>query len=769
MSPLATPAFGSPPSVVGTTTARPVWLWPLVAATLAYLMLVSRDVDVAGVPAKVLLVGAALVTWYTHRGRGGRLRAFRAATPVLVVGLLVPIAWTAVAVIGQANGSSAATVAPRDALEEASRFGYLLMYFPIADLLGSADRHRQLTWLVPAAAIVPVTWGLWLILRYGEPSWMNTSSVLTFTGIFGVQAGVTRTFFGNQVLLAPLLAWLMACSLRGMPLRLAAMGIIAVLSAVFLAHTRGLWVAVLGAAAAVAVLGHPTLGRLAARFVVPGLVLGVLAAFALGAALLGGALAPQLLDDASSAQRVGQASSLFDAWGASPIVGSGMGAALANGLTRASRDAWSFELTYLQLLFQTGILGLGLILWPLGTAVVAGVRGLAGGERTSALPAQLMTGVAATAAVYIAALTNPFLLSSFGMVCVALGLALVSGRPPGDPEPPKRRRWLGVVAVLIVCAGLTGYEFLAPRTESGSDPAAADVSDLRMLGTFRLAPEPGRSARFLTDGDLRAREEPLHALSFRGRSVRLASYRLVGDGGRRRPFATVRVPDVPAARSALYDVTRWGQSTTAAADLAIVRAGETRVTTRIVSLDGRASTRAQGTATIPPTPKGTFREIAVLRTPYGDGRRPDVLIFDRPSGQAGMTVTVLRGADEYRVVGSRFRAALPGTDPRYWRVDAAAVFRRTTSSAPLDRSVSATFFVANQPRREQFEVHAATADLDFRAFVDERKTELGAGLGPAWQAVVGQRDGVPVSVVVHGRGAGARVEVIESRHNPAPR
>jgi O-antigen ligase len=165
--------------------------------------------------------------------------------------------------------------------------------------------------------------------------------------------------------------------------------------------------------------------RLIMRIVSVVALLGVV----IGIGMLFGAVSrPSFLGDASAGLREQQAPKLWDAFKHNPVFGDGLGAVVRPRFVRDPAAPWSYELTYLQLLFQMGILGLLAVL-ALPLAVVR--RGLREAG-TGALRAPPLGGAMAILGILVASATNPYLLASFGMLCVAIGLSLV-GR--ADPSP----------------------------------------------------------------------------------------------------------------------------------------------------------------------------------------------------------------------------------------------------------------------------------------------------------------------------------------------
>ena len=450
--------------------ARPPIRTPLAALVglcVAYVLVVERDARVAEVPVKVLLCVLAGAAWLLWRGRHLRPRAFSLGVPVLALGIVLPVAWAAVALWTRSRGSDVARVELRDLAEEASRFGYVLLYFPLADVLGHGTGRRQLWWVAPLLVLAVLTWVFWWQLGHDNPSWANTDHHLVFNGIFGIVGDSLRAFLGQHALWPLLVAWLLAGILlgRGVVPRAAA-GVLA-LSALWPAHSRGVWIGTGIAVAVVMVARHPRTLAIGRRVALPGAAVALVLVVVVSAIVLGGDVGRgSALDDYSSSTRFDQAPELWAAFKGAPVLGSGLGARLADGYVRSTSAPWSFELTYLQLLVQVGVVGLVLVLLPVAAMLVRLVREpLGAGHDATAMGA---VGLAGALGLYEAAATNPFLVTSYGMGGLAVALALAGPvRTWADegaeaPDPP-RWAWAIAWAVLALCVAGAAYEALAPR------------------------------------------------------------------------------------------------------------------------------------------------------------------------------------------------------------------------------------------------------------------------------------------------------------------
>jgi hypothetical protein len=100
-----------------------------------------------------------------------------------------------------------------------------------------------------------------------------------------------------------------------------------------------------------------------------------------------------------------QFKSLIDAWTGSPIIGSGVGAAGAS-YVRDPSQPWAYELSYVALLYQTGVLGLALYASGAGWIFWTGIRMIRSGHP---LAFRLFPVLIGTAAFLVGNATNPYL------------------------------------------------------------------------------------------------------------------------------------------------------------------------------------------------------------------------------------------------------------------------------------------------------------------------------------------------------------------------
>jgi hypothetical protein len=138
----------------------------------------------------------------------------------------------------------------------------------------------------------------------------------------------------------------------------------------------------------------------------------------------------------SNGYRLREAKSLFRHIRKHPLIGSGFGAVA----TDFAATGYRYELSYLDILFKAGIVGLLLFLsFPL-RLIWDALRLRFGGEKTRVgTPRAGAIVVAIVSGVLLAAATNPYLFSAFGTFAILVTLAWLEPAPqPGKKQPPRR-------------------------------------------------------------------------------------------------------------------------------------------------------------------------------------------------------------------------------------------------------------------------------------------------------------------------------------------
>lgn len=398
-------------------------LWALLLfATIAYIVIFTDDVYVAKIPLKLYMVGATLGVWFFYRDRDLSLRDYPLAMGVLTLGVVAPVFWALIAGVRAGIGDSVGSHDLTYVLQHASRFGYLLLYFPLVDLYRADRRAGLVAWIAPVLILCGATVAI-LIVHLATGNEYGTMSVGVFKGVIGNYTEGFRVFIGNQIVLITAMAYTIgAVAARGLNIPRVALALAIVLTA-YISHTRGIWLglsAVCATAVLLLLLHDISDARRRVTLWIVGS--GVLLIGGVGIALLSGVHIPGFLGDASASSRVDQAPELAAAWIHHPVLGDGLGATLSSGFERSVENPWSFELTYLQVLFQMGIVGLFVLLAVPGWAIWRSALGVVDRARKP-----LSGDVAAAAGlvgILVASATNPYLFSSFGMLSLAVLLTL---------------------------------------------------------------------------------------------------------------------------------------------------------------------------------------------------------------------------------------------------------------------------------------------------------------------------------------------------------
>lgn len=413
--------------------------------SVAYVSLSTADIVVAGIPLKLVVVGTFLVVWTVSVSAWRDWHArFPLAIPVLTIGLLIPLAWFLVALVLHRSHDQSQGSGLHLPLQEASRFVYVLLYFPLVAQMTSSesDEPSHLYWLLPVFALCVITWGLYVADGLFGATYGYTGQGGPFSGTILVDSsGTFRCFLVNDVLLVPSLVVLLARMRRAGPSLKMLLGVALLLSCAFFAHTRGIW---LGLSVAVALMA--AVSWTASRPQSVRRVVGVLISGGLFAALIVSAapnIAPHLVGsvtkahELSTSERIDEASQLWRGIRHHLLLGTGLGATLPSGFTLDPAAPWAFELTYLELWYHTGIIGLVLLLTAPVMAMqrlVARLPHLHGGQRELAVGA-----LGGLVGLMIAVAGNPYLVTSVGMFALALLLALTTTatlKPSNSPFAP---------------------------------------------------------------------------------------------------------------------------------------------------------------------------------------------------------------------------------------------------------------------------------------------------------------------------------------------
>jgi hypothetical protein len=698
----------------------------VVGLATTYVSIATVDVKLAGVPLKLYVVAIALATWlFSSRPWSTPRPAFRFAIPVVLASVVVPCVWFLVAAWLSHRHDPAQRHGLSDAVQEASRFGYLLLYFPLADRRWLGDGWDRL-WRWPALVLCGVTIGLFVGHLLGA-GYGGSGTVGPFQGAVAVDAtGTFRAFLVNDVLFLPLLCFLIARR-PGDPLEASRVGSLALLLfALFLAHTRGLW---LGACAVVLIAGVAMLptDRLAAirrgaRVLVIVACIGVLAASADPNLARSAVRLVTARHEYSTAERLAQAPQLLTGFKRHPVLGSGLGATLPSGFTRDPSMPWSFELTYLQLLFQVGVLGLVVVLAPalIGLSRAAfGLRNARFQERP--LGFAMLAGLAA---LLITAAGNPYLLTSVGTYALAVFLATLDREMSGNEAPARPRagrlpgggRVAGVIyAGTTACVvALAVLEFARPhQAVPGSGPAPP--------GFTTLAPGVAAQTMSLTPAAKRLLSDPLAidagaggpqtiwAFSSSSGTVRAIPISLVG---RRallgRPLALGK--PLRGAR-VTYAVSRWGASRTQAAFELVRR--RSAIAIDAVTLSGPARVILTARTPAIAARAGSHRDLAIVRT---GARRPDLIVVDRDRTKV-LRVHVYSGASRFRRQTLDASVSLASSfSPTSWSVSVGAL---QTRGADLVLTGS-----DSRKPGAQVEAHVLLGNSKYRAFGAQTKLGL---------------------------------------------
>jgi hypothetical protein len=130
---------------------------------------------------------------------------------------------------------------------------------------------------------------------------------------------------------------------------------------------------------------------------------------------------PTTEDEGATARRT-QYDALLAGWMENPILGAGHGAPVF-GSIRSDASPWSYELCYMALLFQTGLVGFAAYAAGICWIYWMGIRVIRSGGYLSALMVACLVGLSS---VLVANATNPYLARFDGMWAIFLPLTLIN-------------------------------------------------------------------------------------------------------------------------------------------------------------------------------------------------------------------------------------------------------------------------------------------------------------------------------------------------------
>ena len=344
----------------------------------------------------------------------------------------------------------------------AARVGSVYLLWPVVfSLLAAAARDvavlRRLAVVVVAGSVVGALYGLsflgWTLGR--TPAWAYVpldlgQEIGLFEGFVEVSTySVPVLFFSVPFLITGWLTWDRAHRLLRPATTLVALGICLLM--VLVSGRRALWLAVglspafaLAAAALAGGTGARGLGRrsvvLAAFTLVPGLVFLNATGADLGALTTFFGDAFSTTRDVGAGARQQQFAALMEGWRESPFIGRGLGT--GTYVVRDSQMPWAYELSYVAMLFHTGLVGV--LAYGLGFAfVLANLIVLA--RRSPALRALALPTLVGVLCFLMGNASNPYLQKYDFMWVIFYPVALVNAgllggsRASGRDEPEPAR------------------------------------------------------------------------------------------------------------------------------------------------------------------------------------------------------------------------------------------------------------------------------------------------------------------------------------------
>ncbi len=639
---------------------------------VAYITLTTSDIDVARVPLKLFVVAFALIGWLTvHRPWSRPRQSYGFAAPVLVGGILIPIVWFALALLLHHRHDPAQVNNTSYAVQQASRFVYLLLYFPILDevrrcaAIAEAGPDRLLrihrVWLWPTLVLCGITLLFFLGhallgIDYGG------GNVGPFQGAIAVETtGAFRVYLIDDVMLIPAVALLLGSARSG---RIGNLGLgvtFALLSTAYLSHTRGIWLGMIVAAAVMLLLSGARLPLSRRTRVVAGLLACVfLAAFVINAdpnVSHGAVSLVTQRNELSTSYRLEQAPQLLRGFRRHVVLGSGLGATLPSGFRRSQPEPWSFELSYLQLLFQLGVVGIILLLAAPVWALYRGIRSLARADSDHRVV--IAAAIGGIAGFLFTSGGNPYLMTSVGMLALAVLLAMteqaiaptsIIAETAGVvlPSPVQNtfdrlaalrpRRPRGIVCIVALVGVLGVAEFARSRRTTSTVPStgthqvASIVSATRHVFRLPASYLSAGSAQLVSD-DGQVVDSSLWSLTFAKGALLASQWRL--SDGVILPDPAVSVGPRPRGENAHFDVVSLSAAHPDV--LGVMASRKSRIHVELRDLAHAGRTLVEGTTPALPLAPDEHRDVGLATW---TGTTPDLIVVNRSATAPVMHVQV---------------------------------------------------------------------------------------------------------------------------------
>lgn len=650
---------------------------------VAYITLTTSDIDVARVPLKLFVVAFALIGWLTvHRPWSRARGSYRFAAPVLVGGILIPIVWFALALLLHHRHDPAQAANTSYAIQQASRFVYLLLYFPILDevrrcaAIAGADPDRLLrihrVWLWPTLVLCGITLLFFLGhallgLDYGG------GNVGPFQGEIAVEStGAFRVYLIDDVMLIPAMALLLGSARRG---RLGGFGLgvaFALLSTAYLSHTRGIWLGMIVTAVVMLLLSGARLPLSRRAGAVAGLLTcAFLVAFVVNADPSVSQRAVSLVTqrhELSTSYRLTEAPQLLHGFRRHVVLGSGLGATLPSGYRRSTAEPWSFELSYLQLLFQLGVVGMLFLLALPVWALYRGLRALTRADPDRRVV--IAAGIGGIAGFLFTSAGNPYLMTSVGMLALAVLLAMTEqAMAPASvlpetaiatafPSPLRNLPMFDRLAALrpprptaIVCImaliGVLGVAEFARARRTTSAAPSTDTHQVASIAsaTRRVLRLPSSylrdgSAQLVSGGE-QASGSGMWSLTVARGTIRASRWRL-GSG------RILTGPAVPAGPQPRGESPRFGLVSLGAAHpdvLGVMTSLKSHIHVELRDLAHAGRVLVAGTTPALPLALHEHRDVGLATW---TGTTPDLIVVDRSTIAPVMRVRVFSSTSGFR-------------------------------------------------------------------------------------------------------------------------
>ena len=562
-------------------------------------------------------------------------------------------------------------------------------------------------------------------------------------------------------MLIPAMALLLG-SARGGRIGRSGIGVaFALLSTAYLSHTRGIWLGMIVTAAVMLLLSGVRLPLSRRARGISGLLSCVaLIAFVVNADPSVSHRAVSLVtsqNELSTSYRLEQAPQLLRGFRRHVVLGSGLGATLPSGFRRNQSEPWSFELSYLQLLFQLGVIGLLLLLVAPAWALYRGIRSLARADSDRRIA--IAAAIGGIAGFLFTSGGNPYLMTSVGMLALAVLLTMIEQAMEITPVVseaanasttlffsrlrnipafnglaalrPRRQTAIFFIVALIGVLGVA--EFARSRrttstaSSTGTSPAVSVASATRRVLRLPSSYLRDVSAQLVSDGE-QTSGSSLWSLTIVRGALRASQWSLTS--GRILTGPAVPAGPRPRGESPRFSVVSLGAAYPDV--LGVMTSLKSRIHVELRDLAHSGRTLVAGTTPALPLASDENRDVGLAAW---TGTTPDLIVVNRSATAPVMHVQVFSSASNFR---DRLLDVIVPKGP--FPADEFSLLIGAVNSPTADLMLVSR----GSTRSSHTEVHVLLGQQAFQTFGEQSPVNLPEKLPLTTMFLLGHEDGLAV-------------------------